>query len=60
MVTINHIMLFVRYPNEGAVAMVKKFQFENVFDVQRMHVNGDPKEYKDEVFCLTSIDVCGF
>ena len=40
--------------------IVKKFELENVFDVMRMHVNGDAAEYKDQVFCLTSIDVCDF
>ena len=49
-----------RYPNQAALDMVKKFELENVFDVMRMHVNGDAREYKDQVFCLTSIDVCGF
>lgn len=49
-----------RNPNQAAVDMVKKFEFENAFDVVRMHVNGDPNELKPEVFCLTSIDVCGF
>ena len=31
-----------------------------VFDLQRMRLNGDPHEYKDSVYGVTSIDVCGF
>ena len=42
------------------VALTGKFGFEKVFDLPRMHVNGDPGEYKDTVFAVTSIDVCGF
>ncbi len=40
--------------------MMEKFGFEKVFDVVRMHLNGDPHEYKDTVFGVTSIDMCGF
>ncbi|KAK2160125.1 hypothetical protein NP493_1667g00001 [Ridgeia piscesae] len=46
--------------NDAMLALTEKFAFEKVFDVSRMHVNGDPGEYKDTVFALTSIDVCGF
>lgn len=53
-------LLLDRYPNEEAVNMVKKFGMTKVFDVNRMHINGDPKELKETVFGLTSIDVCGF
>ena len=49
-----------RAPNDEAVKMVNRFNLDKVFDVVRMHINGDPKEYKDTVFGLTSIDVCGF
>ena len=40
--------------------LVEKFKMENVFDVMRMHIKGDPHELKEQVFGLTSIDVCGF
>ena len=48
-----------RTKNEAMVALMEKFGFEQVFDIARMHVNGDPGEYKDTVFALTSIE-CGF
>ncbi len=53
-------ILCFREPNASALEMVKKFGFRFVFETQRMHVNGNPMEYKDTVYGLTSIDVCGF
>ncbi len=40
--------------------MLNKFGFENVFDVDHMYINGDPKDYKPTTYAVTSIDVCGF
>jgi GNAT superfamily N-acetyltransferase len=54
-VTIN-----IWYANEDAVSLMNQFEFVNVFDLLRMHANGDAHEYKPQVFALTSIDVCGF
>ncbi|KAI0209222.1 hypothetical protein LSAT2_006111 [Lamellibrachia satsuma] len=46
--------------NQAALKLTEKLGFEKVFDVVRMHLNGDANEYKDSVFAVTSIDVCGF
>ena len=49
-----------RLKNQAALKLTEKLGFKKVFDVARMHLNGDANEYKDSVFALTSIDVCGF
>ena len=57
----NNIRVYIcRYPNEAAVKMMDEFGMAKVFSVDRMHVNGDPKEFKNTTFAVTSIDVCGF
>ncbi len=43
-----------------AVSLAEGFGMDHVFDALRMHVNGDAKELKKQVYALTSIDVCGF
>ena len=47
-------------PNEEAVRTYESYGFQKVFDVVRMHANGNPDEYKPTVYALTSIDMCGF
>ena len=49
-----------RLKNQAALTMTEKFGFEKVFDLARMYLNGDANEYKESVFALTSISVCGF
>ena len=47
-------------PNKDAIALVEEFGFKDTIHMIRMYKNGEAKEYKDSVFGLTSIDVCGF
>ncbi|ELT90024.1 hypothetical protein CAPTEDRAFT_19685 [Capitella teleta] len=54
------IWLSICEPNEDAKQMVKDLQLQDDIHMLRMHLNGDPKEFKKQVFALTSIDVCGF
>lgn len=54
-VTIN-----IWYTNDDALAILRQFEFKHVFDTLRMHANGDPHEFKPQIFAVTSIDVCGF
>ena len=57
------VVLFAlqRYHNEDAAAMLKRLDFENVFDVNHQHINGDPQHQKNHrVFAPTCIDLCGF
>ena len=49
-----------RLKNQAAFTMMEKFGFEKVFDLARMHLNGDANEYKESVFAVTSVFVCGF
>jgi len=55
-----NVTVNIWYQNEAAVAMVKKFDFQKVFDLDRMTVNGELKDYKPQVFAVTSIDICSF
>ena len=47
-------------PNKDAIALVEEFGFKDTIHMIRMYKNGEANEYKDSVFGLTSIDVCGF
>ena len=49
-----------RLNNQAALTMTEKLGFKKVFDLARMHLNGDANEYKESVFAFTSVFVCGF
>ena len=53
-------VMFFRNPNHEALKLVEHFSMKKSFDCQRMHLNGDPHEFKTTVFGLTSLIVCGF
>ncbi|KAI0216083.1 hypothetical protein LSAT2_031857 [Lamellibrachia satsuma] len=46
--------------DQAALTMTEKLGFEKVFDLARMHLNGDANEYKESVFAVTSVFGCGF
>ncbi|ELT90021.1 hypothetical protein CAPTEDRAFT_206392 [Capitella teleta] len=46
--------------NEDAKQLVKDMQMQDDIHLVRMYLNGDPKEFKKQVFAITSIDICGF
>ena len=47
-------------PNEDWVKVIEGLGFKKVFDLKRMHANGNPDEFKPTVYSLTALDVCGF
>jgi hypothetical protein len=47
-------------PNEEGVEAIESRGFEKVFDVRRMHANGNPQEFKPTVYAFTNIATCGF
>ena len=49
-----------RLKNQAALTIAERLGFEKVFDLARMHLNGDANEYKESVFAFTSVFVCGF
>ena len=51
---------YFRSPNKACLEIAQKFSMTKSFDLQRMYLNGDAHEYKDSVYGVTSIDVCGF
>ena len=59
---VEDILSFIlcRTPNDAALALLDSVGFKHVFNVHRMHINGNPNEYKDTVYGLTSVCVCSF
>lgn len=47
-------------PNQDAVDLAQEFDFKETIHMIRMYKNGEANEFKNTVFGLTSIDVCGF
>jgi len=56
----DEVLFHIWYKNPDILKLIAKFGLEKTFDLQRMHINGDPEEYKPSVWSVTSIDVCGF
>lgn len=55
-----HVCLNVWGPNTSSVEMLKDIGFKKAFDLAHQHCGGELSVYKQQVYAVTSVDVCGF